>query len=458
MEAPDRSEDPMVMSNIPLSSRNKAVTPYTYLFGPESKETADDTVDIGMSYVAPPIGRMAAEPTKEEKFASEFGKVGAVFGFIGILFYVFDVGSDIQMAVMYFIGGELLYGSVTLVLIVVPSLVICVLGLIWYAVDYDKEQKALDEAKRDEDPSMLGKVKELLTPAYLWPIRVIVTLLQFGMVFRIYEYLKSGRKFMETKGPKKKVYYWRVMCQDVNVCLLQLFESFLESSPQLTWQLYVWITLKPEEDVVGLSGRVIGLLSSWISPTMSLMLYHRAIRFSRARDGFKPMTFRSIPFYLIWRACELGTRVLCISLFASSFQASVLVPVGVHWFLISAWLMCQEVKFYEKNPRLDKVFDVICGFAMIFCFLNPKKGHSRFRCLLFYILFYVENVAMLTVWFLYPTNVAEWFHVGGFIAILALAFLHVLFLLLYYMCFHPSDEDINYCLSWNEVTLYKLIC
>ncbi|XP_046552762.1 XK-related protein 6-like isoform X2 [Haliotis rubra] len=265
MESPDRSEDVMVMSNIPFSSRSGSVTPYTYLFGPDQRDgethISEDVVDIGMEPCEFPIERIAAEPEHEERFTPKFGKLEAFFGFLAIGFYVSDVGTDIWMAVKYFMGGQLLHGSVTVVLIVVPSLVMCGLGLTWYVLDYQKEQMALVEAKHDTDPCMLGRVRELLTPAYLWPIRFTVTLLQFGMIIRISEYLNSVFKFMHTntkeneekkEGHKrKKIYYWRAMCQDVNVCLLQLFESFLESVPQLTWQLYVWITLKPEEDVLG---------------------------------------------------------------------------------------------------------------------------------------------------------------------------------------------------------------
>ena len=42
-----------------------------------------------------------------------------------------------------------------------------------------------------------------------------------------------------------------MLYEDVDNCLLRLFESFLESAPQLTWQLYITITTKPEDNVIG---------------------------------------------------------------------------------------------------------------------------------------------------------------------------------------------------------------
>ena len=42
-----------------------------------------------------------------------------------------------------------------------------------------------------------------------------------------------------------------MLYEDVDSCLLRLFESFLEAAPQLTWQLYIMIYKKPEKDTIG---------------------------------------------------------------------------------------------------------------------------------------------------------------------------------------------------------------
>ncbi|XP_071117510.1 XK-related protein 6-like [Haliotis cracherodii] len=517
------------MAKIPLSSRSRGVTPYRYLFGPDSdedeesddlnrvtnrpsrkietasrrrsdnldgriqtanrdhfykpNEVKEDVIDyltndkkhqpIIISHDSRDMGVVRAGvpetpssstplhtnlkfPTKQKNtFHYEFGLYELLIGLGSIILYFGDFGTDIWLVVKYFIKGEIFYGSVSLVLTAGPSVVTCGLGLTWYVLDYKREKEALTEARRDKDPSKLEKVNEKITPGYQWALRFIMTALQFGPVIRISEYIYNGWMFMKSEGKLKKHYYWLMLYEDVDACLLRLFESFLESAPQLTWQLYVWIMLKPEEDVVGLSLRLGSLMSSWLSLAVSLLSYHRSLRFSREEKAV--MEVRSIPFYFIWRASEVGTRVLCLCLFASSFQAFVFIPVGMHWVIISVWLMCQKTRFYKDNLCFEKFFDIICGYVMIFCFLNLKEGHSRFRYLLYYALFYSENIAMLTVWFLYSSHVGEWFHVGGFIAILTMAGLHVVFQLLFYMCCHPTD-NIKYCLPCEQYTCYELVC
>ena len=42
-----------------------------------------------------------------------------------------------------------------------------------------------------------------------------------------------------------------MLYEDVDSCLLRLFESFLEAAPQLTWQLYIVVQEKEKQDLVG---------------------------------------------------------------------------------------------------------------------------------------------------------------------------------------------------------------
>ena len=61
----------------------------------------------------------------------------------------------------------------------------------------------------------------------------------------------NGKKYQTARTTEEqKHYYWQMLVDDVDACLLRLFECFLESAPQLMWQLYIWVTLKPHEDDV----------------------------------------------------------------------------------------------------------------------------------------------------------------------------------------------------------------
>ena len=72
-------------------------------------------------------------------------------------------------------------------------------------------------------------------------------------MIRTVEYLHYGCKSRSRKLDEKsrRRFHWWMLYEDVDNCLLRLFESFLESAPQLVWQLYITVITKPEENVIG---------------------------------------------------------------------------------------------------------------------------------------------------------------------------------------------------------------
>ena len=168
------------------------------------------------------------------------------------------------------------------------------------------------------------------------------------------------------------------------------------------------------------------------------------------------MSIASIPFYFVWRASEIGGRVLCIAMFGSAFQFWAFFPLAFHWVFISGWLMLQKTSFY-KNTCLERVFNVICGYVMIFCFLNLREGQTRYRFILFYFIFYVENFIMLIFWFRFTPDGKAWFHLGGFIVVFILFSLHMASQLIYYAYFHPTN-NIEKCAPCDPLLIYTSIC
>jgi hypothetical protein len=200
--------------------------------------------------------------------------------------------------------------------------------------------------------------------------------------------------------------------------------------------------------------RSIALLSSWASLAVSLVSYQRSLR--NSREDKAKMSLWSIPFYFTWRVCETGGRVLCIAMFASVFEFWVFAVILIHWLVISTWLMFQHTTFYN-NRCLEKVFNIICGYVMVFCFLNLREGHTRFRFLLYYCIFYLENFLMLGFWYRLTPDLGEWFHLWGFITVLIFFVLHVFSQLLYYTCCHPT-KNIQYCLKCDKYIFYESMC
>ncbi|RUS70433.1 hypothetical protein EGW08_021809 [Elysia chlorotica] len=391
------------------------------------------------------------KPPKLKPFEPQvpFDWFDMLIGIVAISVFFVDIGTDIELATHYFKKKMWMYGGVTAGLIIGPSIVTCFLGLHWYIIDYRKEKQVVEKLKRQ-------KRKAYITPNYVWFLRIFFTLLQFGPVVRIIEYLRCGLRSQNEKlSPKERRRYYRFMLyEDVDSCLLRLFESFLEAAPQLTWQLYIVIDLKPQEDVVGKSFRALALISSWGSLAISLVSYHKSLRNSHEEKA--KMSLISLPFYFIWRASEIGGRVLSIAMFASVFKLWVFGPLVFHWLFVSGWLMMQRTTFY-KNKCLEKVFNVICGYVMVFCFLNLREGQTRFRFILFYFVVYTESFFMLAFWFRFTQDLGAWFHIWGFVVVLVLFVVHIVFQLLYYRFFHPT-KNIKTCLPCDRYVIYSSIC
>ncbi|KAK6178631.1 hypothetical protein SNE40_011162 [Patella caerulea] len=384
-----------------------------------------------------------------DSFEYDFNYFFLFLGIVSVIIFILDIISDVYLAFKYFEDGHFIFGLTTTFLTAGPSFVMCCFGVHWYILDYKSEKIIIQEHQNSRNCEPAHQATRCL-----WILRFLCTILQIGPLIRTVEYLYYGCMSMNQKlSREEKIRYHRWMLyEDLDACLLRLFESFLESAPQLIFQLYAWATLKPSEDVVSLSIRITALLMSWASLSISLVSYHKSLRYSRKEK--KNLSLLATPVYFIWRACEVGARLLCLSFFVIAFQAWIFLPVLLHWVAVTIWIFKQNTNFYD-NRCFETIFNIICGYVMIFCFLNLREGHTRFRYLWFYIVFYFENFFMLGIWW-QAIPLGDWYDFYGFILIFVLSVLHIIVQLIYYKFSHPSKIDI--CLPWNRNLCYESVC
>ena len=89
---------------------------------------------------------------------------------------------------------------------------------------------------------------------------------------------------------------------------------------------------------------------------------------------------------------------------------------------------------------MEKIVDIVIGYCMIFCFFNMKNGRSRDRYVLYYVIFYLENFAILILWYCMTPELDEEIHVYCILAVVGLFVSHMVFQVMYYMCCHPLDN------------------
>ena len=128
------------------------------------------------------VSRKNTRRTSRKKFEPNvsFGYFDMFIGIFAIVLFFIDIGTDIELAIQYRQSDDQEYkdyGIVTAVLIVVPSLVTCFLGLHWYIIDYRKEKEVIKKLEQ-------AKKKTHTTPTHLWILRIIFTVLQMGPVIR----------------------------------------------------------------------------------------------------------------------------------------------------------------------------------------------------------------------------------------------------------------------------------
>lgn len=135
--------------------------------------------------------------------------------------FFLDMVTDIAVACFHYLNNDYWYCGLTVAFIVLPTLVTSGVSLRWYILDSQLEGSEKISKSR-------------------WFTRFFFHILQVGPVIRYYESLQYGLKFRETKDEEeKKRVYMKMIYEDADATMLRLFESFMESAPQLMLQMYI---------------------------------------------------------------------------------------------------------------------------------------------------------------------------------------------------------------------------
>ncbi|PIK61430.1 hypothetical protein BSL78_01651 [Apostichopus japonicus] len=178
--------------------------------------------------------------------------------------------------------------------------------------------------------------------------------------------------------------------QQSDVCMLRLFESFMESAPQVVLQLYIMVATNEENFFTGISATV-----SLVSLCWAIAVYSRIHR--RVREDKKVVSWPGVVLQAVWRIGMISSRVVALVLFATVFKAYVFLVIAIHWFVMAVWVFLQNTDFCSSWFE-ERLFNAVIAVVYIFCFFNLKEGTSRYRVFIFYSVIFVENVFCLILW------------------------------------------------------------
>uniref|UniRef100_A0A672UHK7 XK-related protein n=1 Tax=Strigops habroptila TaxID=2489341 RepID=A0A672UHK7_STRHB len=252
----------------------------------------------------------------------------------------------------YLVRGQLGWFGLT-VACVVPGYVAQLLSILWFRAD--------------------GR------PPGCWLL--VLHLLQLGLWKRYWDVLWMVAQMGGSASAGE------VLMQHGDVCVLQLLEALLKILPHLLLQAYIVVAADPAGFVPGVSAGLSLLSLAW-----ALVSYSRFA--CLLKPGHLCPLAAAILCLLLWRTGMLGTRVLALVLFARLYSFWVFAVAGVHWLLMSFWLVAQQTDIVAQPCRW-RLFNCLMGAVYIFCYINVRPGPSKHRVAVFYAIMLMENILLL---------------------------------------------------------------
>lgn len=357
-----------------------------------------------------------------------------VAGFvISIISHIVDVGLDCNLAVRYYLSGQKAYFFATIAFILIPALINTAFSVRMYMLDESEElNKNRTLTKRCTDRGVLF---------------LIVLIFQLAPVLRYFDALGYALKSKKAEKLKDYVnqrkYYELMIKEDSDVALLRVLECFLEAAPQQILQITIIFFNKGQgfgKDTFTFFHQLLSIGSSFVSMAWSMASYHRLLRVSQKTKNNISLIGTFVQF--MWHFMVTVSRILCISAIASMYLEATILAISFHWFIMMIWLlyMDQENNFCNSNQCCSIMFYSTFSAVYIFTFVTLREGPTGRKYLFFYGLLFAENTIANLVWYFNASHEIE--KSVYYKPIFFLNFIPyvagLIFMILYYKCFHPS--------------------
>ena len=242
---------------------------------------------------------------------------------------------------------------------------------------------------------------------------------------------------MEARASEDPVDYRRYYQQWSDICMLRLFDSFMESGPQLVFQLYIMCTSSQWS-----AWTIISAVASCISLGWGVAAYSQALRLVREDKG--ELSWLGMGLQTTWRFFTLAARISAMVLLTLAIGKWAVIVFFVHWLLMSAWVLWQDTDFCS-NAWEERLYNGVVGIIYCFCFFNLKEGRSRYRITAFYTVTFFENIAFAAVYYFckfyqphLPDLEPDWFSLLAMAVVVAGMAFGLCSMVLYYRFYHPA--------------------
>ncbi|XP_054250590.1 XK-related protein 4 [Indicator indicator] len=400
--------------------------------------------------------------------------------------YFADVGTDIWLAVDYYLRGQRWWFGLTLFFVLLGSLSVQVFSFRWFAHDFSTEDSAAAAAAAAAGHCPAAESKLLVSsgsaaadidaarpctpqrqastasksnatnsssngssnaagtgPAgpqagrsascafCIWLLQSLVHVLQLGQVWRYFHTIYLGIRSRQSGENDRWRFYWKMVYEYADVSMLHLLATFLESAPQLVLQLCIVVQTRTLQALQGLTAA-----ASLVSLAWALASYQKALRDSR--DDKKPISYMAVIIQFCWHFFTIAARVITFALFASVFQLYFGIFIVLHWCIMTFWIVHCETEFCITKWE-EIVFDMVVGIIYIFSWFNVKEGRTRCRLFIYYFVILLENTALSALWYLYKAPpISDAFAIPALCVVFSSFLTGIVFMLMYYAFFHPN--------------------
>uniref|UniRef100_A0A3B4A579 XK-related protein n=1 Tax=Periophthalmus magnuspinnatus TaxID=409849 RepID=A0A3B4A579_9GOBI len=302
----------------------------------------------------------------------------------GLCLYAADIWTDICLALTYYQEEHYLWAGLTLAFILTGMLVSQIFSFAWYWDDMND--------------------------------------------FFINPNGKATQAGLSKKEKRQR--HHNLFCMATDLSMLKLFETFLESAPQLLLQVYIVLLGHREATVLN----YVSMAFSFLSIAWSLVDYRRCLRRSLPHISEMPSGLPTA-VYLLYKLCTITSLILSYSLYLI-ISAYTTVALTAVWLAMLIWTNILQTEFCSHRG-LEILYRAVVGVILTFTFFNVKGQDTKVPMGIYYSIFCIINVSspiLLSV--LMPEfNSSTLLAVDIFI--LCCVFLGLFCLVLYYVLLHP---------------------
>ncbi|XP_078254837.1 XK-related protein 9 [Rhinoraja longicauda] len=347
-----------------------------------------------------------------------FGKRNFALFLLGFALYLTDIGTDLWVAVVYYIDGHPLWALLVLSVIIISSVILQSFSWSWYEDDENNPDLSNSDCASGR-----------------WCCRVL-HIVQMGVLLRFIKALDYGYR----AAFKKEETHRSAIYSVTDLSMLRLFEAFLETAPQLVLQAFILLKYDEREYI-----QYVSVILSCMSISWATLDYYAALKKSLPDQ---PKLTCGFPYllYFFYKLLTLNAKILLITLLATTHVIVVIVYLCVLWLVMLICVFVQHTNFCTSTIQ-EVIYKAVVAIILVFTFFNIKNKNTRVVMTLYYSFRILETVSLLVFcWLLKSSEVHKGFDFPVSVTIVLSLILGVICLVLYYSHCHSkraNDKDFD---------------